>query len=351
MLLSPVTVKSLSLRNRVVMAPMTRSRALGNVPNALMASYYAARADAGLIVSEGTAPVADGLGYARIPGAFSDEQAAGWAQVADAVHQRGGLLFVQLMHTGRVGHAANLPPGARVVAPSAIAAPGQMWTDGAGMQPHPVPEAMDEAAIEAALEGFAAAARRLRAAGVDGVELHGANGYLIEQFLNTASNQRDDRWGGDVQGRIRFAVEAARRTVAAIGADRVGMRLSPYGVSCGMAPDADTDAVYRALAAELGKLGLLYLHVVDHSAMGAPAVPPTVKASIREAFGGPVILAGGFDRAQAEAELAAGRATLVAFGRPFLGNPDLVSKLASGAPLAGFDFAYAYTPGAQGYTE
>ncbi len=351
MLFEPMSLGRLTLRNRVVMAPMTRCRAIGNVANGLMAAYYRSRADAGLLITEGTAPSADGLGYARIPGLYTAEQAASWRQVTDAVHAEGGVIFVQLMHTGRVGAAQNLPAGGVIRGPSAIAAPGQMWTDSDGMVPHPVPEAMDEATIEAALEGFAHASRLAMDAGFDGVELHGANGYLIEQFLNVASNQRSDRWGGSVENRARFAVEAARRAAAAIGAERIAMRLSPYGASVGMVADADTDALYAHLATELGKLGLAYLHVVDHSAMGAPAVPAAIKATIRRNFGGTIIACGGFDAARAEAALQANEADLTAFGRPFLGNPDLLTKLKSGAELAGFDFSKAYAAGADGYTE
>ena len=271
--------------------------------------------------------------------------------MTDGVHRAGGRIFVQFMHTGRVGHPANLPAGARIVAPSAIAAPGQMWTDGEGMQPHPVPVEMTEADIAKAIGEFAAAAKRAIAAGFDGVELHGANGYLIDQFLNTASNQRTDRWGGSVENRIRFAVEVAKAAVAAIGAGRVGLRISPYGVFNGMAPDAEMDALYLRLVDEMNALGIAYIHVVDHSSMGAPEPSPALKAAIRAAFKGRYILSGGYDGARATADLDAGRGDLVAFGRPFISNPDLVRKLASGAALTAADPATFYTPGEAGYTD
>jgi len=350
-LFTPVTLGSLALANRVVMAPMTRSRAIGNLPNELMAKFYGDRADAGLLITEGVAPSADGLGYARIPGLFTDAQQAGWKQVTDAVHRKGGRIFVQLMHTGRIGHAANLPAGALIVAPSAIAAPGEMWTDSEGMQPHPVPAEMDEAAIARAIGEFADAAKRAIAAGFDGVELHAANGYLIDQFLNTASNQRTDAWGGSVANRIRFAVEVARAVAAEIGADRVGMRISPYGVFNGMAPDAEMDALYRALVEAASGLGLAYIHVVDHSSMGAPDPGPEIKAAIRAAFKGAYVLSGGYDGARAEADLAAAKGELVAFGRPFISNPDLVSRLREGVALASPDPSTFYTPGERGYTD
>ena len=350
-LFTPTQLGGLSLKNRIVMAPLTRSRATGNLPNALMEKYYRLRADAGLIITEGTSPSPNGLGYARIPGLFTDEQVQGWRRVTDGVHQAGGRIFVQLMHTGRVSHPANLPDGAEIIAPSAIAAPGEMWTDSTGMQPHPVPREMSEADIAQSIAEYATSAKLAVQAGFDGVELHGANGYLIDQFLNTAANQRTDRWGGTVDNRIRFAVEVARATVAAIGADRVSMRISPYGVFNGQVPDAEMDALYLHLIDALNALGLLYIHVVDHSAMGAPAVSPELKAGIRAAFKGKYILSGGYDVARANADLDAQRGDLVAFGRPFISNPDLVSKLKSGQELVAPDFSTFYTPGEKGYTD
>jgi N-ethylmaleimide reductase len=344
----------MSLPNRTVMSPMTRCRAIAGtgLPTPIMADYYAQRADAGLLVTEGTAPSADGLGYARTPGVYNAEQAKAWRLVTDAVHAKGGRIVVQLMDVGRMGHPLNQPAGARLRAPSAIGAPGTMWTDAQQNQPMPVPAEMTEADIEAAITGFVTSARlAVGEAGFDGIELHGANGYLIEQFLNTASNQRTDRWGGSVENRIRFAVEVATRVSAAIGADRVGIRLSPYGGAGGMITDAHTDAVYTALAAALSGLGLLYIHVVDHSAMGAPPVPQAIKDTLRATFRGPVIAAGGFDADRAESVLAAGGADLVAFGRPFLANPSLVTKLRTGAALNSPDFATFYAPGVQGYLD
>ena len=351
LLFSPFKLGRYELPNRIVMSPMTRSRAIGNVPNAQMATYYALRADAGLLITEGTAPSANGLGYARIPGVYTDAQIAGWRLVADAVHAKGGHIFVQVMHTGRIGHAANLPAGGRVLAPSAIAAPGTMYTDTQGPQPHPVPEAMTVTEIQAAVAEFVHAARSAVAAGIDGIELHGANGYLIEQFLNTAANQRTDNYGGSIANRARFAIEVVEATAAAIGADRIGIRLSPYGVNGGLTPDADTDALYLHLARELSRIGIAYVHIVDHAAMGAPPVPAAIKAGIREAFTGALIVAGGFDAASAEADLAAHRGDLVAFGRPFISNPDLVHKLRDNRPLTPADHTTFFTPGDAGYLD
>lgn len=352
MLFDSVQVRALTLRNRTVMAPMTRSRAVeANTPNALMAEYYAQRASAGLIITEGTSPSANGLGYARIPGLFNAAQVAGWKLVTDAVHAQGGKIVIQFMHTGRVTHVANLPAGAEVVGPVDGACPGEMYVDALGMQPHTPARAMTEADIAHAVAEYAQAARLAIEAGFDGVELHAANGYLIEQFLNANVNTRTDGYGGSTAGRNRFALEVARATVAAIGAERVGIRLSPYGVFNGTGAFADVDAQYLALVQELSTLGLMYLHVLDHSAMGAPAVPAALKAALRAAFDGPFILAGGFDAASAEQALVDGQADLIAFGRPFISNPDLVERMRQGAPLNPPDMATFYTPGPVGYTD
>ncbi|HEX4416571.1 MAG TPA: alkene reductase [Kofleriaceae bacterium] len=350
-LFSPFKYGRLTLPNRIVMSPMTRSRAIGNVPNAIMAAYYAQRAAAGLILTEGTAPSPNGLGYPRIPGLYSPEQIAGWRQVGEAVHQAGGRIIVQLMHTGRVGHPNNLPAGARLLGVSDLAAPGTMYTDAAGPQAHPAPDVMTEGDIRTAIDEFTHSAKSAIAAGLDGIELHGANGYLIEQFLNTASNQRTDGYGGSVANRARFALEVARATADAIGGDRVGIRLSAYGVFNGMTPDPATDELYGHLATELGKLGLAHLHVVDHSSMGAPPVSDALKATLRKNFRGAYILSGGYDRARAEADLAAGKGDLVAFGRPYLANPRLVDKLEHGGALVDADPTTFYTPGEKGYLD
>ncbi len=350
-LFSPYTLGSLHLRNRIVMAPMTRSRAIGNLPNDLMVQYYASRATAGLLVTEGVAPAPNGLGYARIPGLYSPEQIAGWKTVTDAVHERGGKIFVQLMHTGRASHPLNLPDGAEVIAPSAIAATGAVFTDAAGPQVPPVPRAVDAAEIPALIEQWVHSAKAAREAGFDGVELHGANGYLLDQFLNSASNQRTDAYGGSPEARNKFVLDVAAAVAGAIGADRVGIRLSPFGVFNDMKPDETTEHQYALLARELKKIGLVYLHIVDHSSMGAPAVPQSVKDALREAFGPTVILSGGYDADRAEADLEAGKGELVAFGRPFIANPDLVQRLATGAPLAAPDPQTFYTPGEEGYTD
>jgi N-ethylmaleimide reductase len=340
----------MKLGNRLVMAPMTRARAAGNLPNALMATYYGQRASAGMIITEGVSPSPNGLGYMNIPGLFSEAQVAGWRSVTQSVHDQGGRIFVQLMHTGRIGHPDNLPPGAEVLAPSAVAAAGEMFTP-SGPKAHPVPRAMAESDIAHAIQEFVQAARNARAAGFDGVELHAANGYLLDQFLNPRSNLRQDGWGGDSARRSRFVLEVARAVSQAIGADRVGIRLSPYGAFNDLTAFEGLDEAYLALVRELGKLGLVYLHIVDHSAMGAPPVPQTLKDALRKAFPGTYILSGGYDRDRAEADLAAGKGDLVAFGRPFLANPDLPERLRRRAPLSAPDPSTFYTPGEKGYTD
>jgi N-ethylmaleimide reductase len=351
-LFSPFQLGRIELSNRIVMSPMTRSRAIGNVPNERMARYYALRADAGLIVTEGTSPSPNGLGYARIPGVFSPEQIAGWRLVTDAVHAKGGRIFIQLMHTGRISHAHNMAAGTRILAPSPIAATGTMYTDVAGPQPYPTPEQMTTADIRAAIAEFVHAAESAIAAGADGIELHGANGYLIEQFLNTAVNARFDDYGiTSIPNRIRFAVEVSEAVASAIGADRVAIRLSPHGVNGGHKSDADTDATYVALARELSRLQLAYVHVVDHSSLGAPPVPEQLEAALRDTFHGPLMLAGGYDKERAEADLDANRADLIAFGRPFLSNPSFVAKLRDGRALLPADPKTFFTPGDEGYLD
>ena len=352
MLFDTFSLPAAELKNRTVMSPLTRSRAVdNNTPNRLMATYYAQRAGAGLIITEGTSPSPNGLGYARIPGLFNDSQVQGWKLVTDAVHAKGGKIVVQLMHTGRVSHQVNLPAGAEVLGPSSETCPGEIWTDSQGSQPYTAPRAMTEADIAAAVKEYASAARLAIAAGFDGIELHAANGYLLEQFLNANVNRRVDGYGGTAEGRNRLVLEVARAAAEEIGAERVGIRLSPYGVFNSTGGYHEVDQQYTALVRELSALGLMYVHVLDHSALGAPPVPAVLKAGLRAAFKGPFILAGGFDKDSAERALAAGQADLIAMGRAFLANPDLVDRMRRGQPLNAPDPSTFYTPGEQGYTD
>jgi len=349
-LFSSFAMGPFTLQNRVVMAPMTRSRSPGNVPGGLVARYYGQRADVGLIITEGTSPAPEGLGYMNIPGAFSDAQIAGWKGVADAVHARGAVVFVQLMHTGRVAHPLNLPAGCDVVAPSAVAAPGQMFTP-EGQKDHPTPRALTTAELPGVIQSYVDAAKKLVAAGIDGVELHAANGYLLEQFLSPVTNQRTDGYGGDADKRHRFVVEVAQAVVDAIGGARVGIRLSPHGVNGGMTSYEGIDESYIALTKKLAATGLQYVHVVDHSAMGAPPVPASLKRAMRAAFPRTFILCGGYDKASATVALVEGEADLVAFGRPVLANPDFVARLQADKALNAVDFSTLYTPGEKGYVD
>jgi N-ethylmaleimide reductase len=351
LLFSKATLGSLTLQNHMVMSPLTRSRATGNVPNDLMVEYYSQRASAGLIITEGTSPSPNGLGYARVPGIFSNEQVAGWKKVTDAVHAKGAKMFMQMMHTGRIGHPLNLPKGAKVLAPSAVRAAGQMYTDAEGLKDHPTPEAMTEADIMAAQAEFVNAAINAVKAGFDGIELHGANGYLLEQFIRPNSNTRTDRYGGGIENRARFVLEVAAATIAAIGADKVGIRLSPFGVFNDMPLYPEMEADYAYLAGKLNDLGLVYIHLVDHSSQGAPIVPDSMKATFRKTFKRSLILSGGYDLARAESDLAARKADLIAFGKAFLANPDLVERWKAQAALNAFDASTFYTPGAKGYTD
>ncbi len=348
----PAQLGALTLTNHLVMAPMTRSRALGNVPNELMAEYYRQRATAGLIITEGTSPAADGLGYARIPGLFNQEQATNWQRVTETVHHHGGHIFVQLMHAGRVFHALNLPEGAEGVAPSAIAATGDMWTDQEQMKANGTPRALRTEELARVRDEYVHSAKLALEAGFDGVELHGANGYLLEQFLNPASNQRTDEYGGSVENRARFVLEVTRAVAEAIGAERTGIRLSPWGVFNDQPNYPEIDELYTYLAEELQKIGVVYLHLVDHESMGAPALPAETVTTIRRIFTNTLILSGGYNTvAGIEEALESGRADLVAIGRPFISNPDLVERLKAGLPLAEADQATFYAPGPNGFAD
>ncbi len=340
------------LTNRLVMAPMTRSRAINNQPNALIAEYYAQRASAGLIITEGISPSPNGLGYARIPGLFSKDQVNAWKPVTQAVHKSGGKIFAQILHTGRVGHALNLPHGARIVAPSAVVATGQMWTDKEGMKDQPVPQALTAEDLAKTKAEYVQAAINAIEAGFDGVELHAANGYLLEQFLSPFSNLRTDNYGGSIENRSRFILEVVKETSDAIGKENVGIRLSPYGVFNEMPHYPEIDSTYTYLAEELNKLSIAYIHLVDHSAGGAPEVPISIKKTIREKFTNTLILSGGYTIDRAEEDLTSGFADLVAFGKPFITNPDLVTRFQKNLPINNkLDASTLYTPDAKGFTD
>lgn len=351
-LFTPGKVGSLPLKNRIVMAPMTRCRAIDNVPNELMADYYSQRAGAGLIITEGTSPSPNGLGYARIPGIFSELQVEGWKKVTEAVHQNGGKIFVQLMHSGRISHPLNMDKNARILAPSAVKAAGQMWTDQQGLQDFVVPKEMTAQEILHARTEYVAASENALFAGFDGVELHAANGYLLEEFLSPVSNTRTDTYGGTIENRCRFVIEVVAAVAHAIGKEKTAIRLSPYGVASDMPHYPEIDATYDYLSKQLNQLDIAYIHLVDHSAMGAPPVPLDIKKTLRNNFKNSLILCGGYNKESAEAELESGLADLIAFGRPFINNPDLVERFKNNLPLSqDLNMDLFYTADEKGYTD
>lgn len=351
-LFTPYKLGEIELRNHIVMAPMTRSRAIGNIPNELMATYYSQRAGAGLIITEGTSPSPNGLGYSRIPGIFSYEQVKGWKKVTEAVHAKGGRIFCQLMHTGRVSHELNLPEGAKILAPSPIKPNTKMWTDEKGLQDIPEPQEMDREELEATQKEYIKASENAIEAGFDGIELHGANGYLIEQFLSPHSNQRTDEYGGTYENRCRFAVELALAISRAIGKEKVGIRLSPYGVASGMSFYSEIDQQYVYLANQLDKIGIAYIHLADHSSMGAPEVPEHIKRIMHNEFRNTFMLSGGYSIEKAEEDLKMNYAHLIAFARLFINNPDLPERFEKNLPLAkNLDTKTFYTGGEKGYID
>ncbi|MCC5581600.1 alkene reductase [Microtetraspora sp. AC03309] len=343
MLFTSFELGDLRLPNRLAMAPMTRSRSyVDGIPSSLTALYYAQRASAGLIITEGIQPSQAGKGYMNTPGLHTDEQVAGWREVTDAVHAAGGRIFAQLMHVGRVGHPDNT--GALPVAPSAVRPAGQIFTPN-GLQDYPEPVELSTAEVEATIGDFVDAARRAVDAGFDGVELHGANGYLIHQFLSQNANLREDRFGASVDGRIRFAVETAHAVVEAIGASRVGIRISPANGAQDLVEE-DASEVYPALVSALAGLDLAYLHLM---ATGGD----DLSRRIRELWPNTLVVnaPGAGEPAATAARWLDRGADLVAIGSAFLANPDLPLRLRLGAPLNEPDFATAFGGDHQGYTD
>ena len=345
-LLAPVHFGEIACRNRVVMAPMTRSRAdADDRPTALHVEYYAQRASAGLIVTAGVQPSIHGKGYARTPGLHEAAQVEAWRAVTDAVHARGGRIVAQLMHVGRIASHYNKRPGARTVAPCAVRAAVSMFTDAAGMQRCDEPEALSAAGIVGVIEEYADAARLAREAGFDGVELHCTSGYLPMQFLASNCNLRGDGWGGDAARRARFVVETLEALVAAIGAGRVGFRICP-GNPFNDVVDFDPLATYRTLLEAVRPLRCAWLHVI-----ASPLKELDAFALARAHHDGALIVNDGFDPDSARRAIEERAGDAVSFGRHYVGNPDLVERIAAGHPLAGFDRRTLYTPGAAGYTD
>ena len=348
-LFTPIEIGPLKLPNRIVMAPLTRSRAAaGNVPTVLNALYYAQRASAGLIVSEATQVAPEGQGYISTPGIHSADQIEGWKCVTGAVHVAGGRIVLQLWHVGRISHQSFQPGGKLPVAPSAIRPNGQAFTAN-GFEPIPTPRALDIAEIPGVVAQYAQGARNAMAAGFDGVEVHGANGYLIDQFLRDGTNKRIDAYGGSIENRTRFLLEVVDAVTAAVGAERTGLRISPQNGQNDIA-DSDPQRLFDHVASALSGKGLCYLHVIEGDT-GGTAVPSFDYSEIKRRFGGIVIANNGFDRERANEAIEQARADLVAFGKPFIGNPDLVIRLYLDAPLNPANRETFYGGADQGYTD
>ncbi|VWC67339.1 alkene reductase [Burkholderia lata] len=350
-LFDPIELGRITLRNRIVMAPMTRSRAgAGDAPGPMNATYYAQRASAGLIVTEGAQISPQGKGYPFTPGIYSDAQIAGWKQVTDAVHREGGRIFVQLAHVGRIGHPDLLPDGARPVAPSPIRPDGDAYTP-TGPQPYPVPRALETAELPAIVDQYVLAARAALQAGFDGVEIHAGNGYLLDQFLRDGTNRRTDDYGGTIDNRLRLPLEVVRAVSLVSGPDRLGIRISPVTPHFGGISDSDPQALFERFAHRLSDLAV-YLHVVEGIPQVAPdAMPAFDYDALRHAFGGHYIANNGYTKTRADTALSDGHADLVSFGYPFIANPDFAERLRHDRPLAHADMSMAYGGGEAGYTD
>ncbi len=350
-LFSPFQIGPYTLPNRLAMAPLTRNRALsGNIPGPLNATYYAQRASAGLLISEATQVSPQGVGYPSTPGIHSPEQVAGWRLVTNAVHEQGGRIFLQLWHVGRISHPSLQPDGALPVAPSAIAPEGTALTY-EGSQPFVTPRALAIDEIPGIIEQYRQGAENALAAGFDGVEIHGANGYLLDQFLRDGSNQRTDAYGGSVENRARLLLEVTEAVVAVWGADRVGVRLSPSGTFNSMS-DSNPKATFGYVADALNRFGLAYLHVLETNEAdlrhGGTELPTRY---FRPIFKGPLMVNWGYDREKANAVIARGDADLVSFGQLFIANPDLPERFRQNAPLNEPNPATFYGGDEQGYTD
>jgi N-ethylmaleimide reductase len=358
-LFSPLSLGPYELGHRIVMAPLTRMRAgqPGNVPNPVNADYYAQRASGGgLIISEGSQISQEAQGMPATPGIHTAEQIVGWKKVTDAVHAKNGRIFLQLWHVGRISHSSHQPDGALPVAPSAIAAAGNAFTASFERVPFETPRALETDEIPALIDDYARAAANAKLAGFDGVEIHGANGYLIEQFLQARSNQRGDRYGGSIENRVRLLIEIVDAVSSVWGADRVGMRLSPFGIANDSGED-DPLRLYGHVIRELDRLNLAYLHLIEPRASGAGQAEvdhknvPSAAQLFRPAWTGRLIAAGNFRPDTAQAALTAGHADAIAFGRLFIANPDLPERIRKGAPLNPYHRTTFYGGGAEGYTD
>lgn len=350
-LFDPITIGALELKNRIFMAPLTRNRAnhADDAPHALNATYYAQRASAGLLIAEATQISPQGKGYAFTPGIYSDAQVAGWRLVTDAVHAKGGRIVLQLWHVGRISHPSLQPGGALPVAPSAIAFTSQVF-DGTGFVDCVVPRALEASELPGIVADYVRAAKNAIAAGFDGVEVHSANGYLLDEFLRDGANKRTDEYGGSIANRARFPLEVVRAVADAIGKDRTGVRISPL-TPFGDLADSTPNETFAHYVAELSTLGIAFLHVIEGSTGGDRTLPGVDYAALRASFSGAYIVNNGYDRALALEAVASGRVDAVAFGRTYLANPDLVERLRENAPLNEPDGSTFYGGAEKGYTD
>lgn len=351
-LFTPLTVGALTLPNRIVMAPLTRNRAKpeGDVPHALNVEYYAQRATAGLIITEATQISPEGKGYIQTPGIYSPEQVAGWKLITDAVHAKGGRIVLQLWHVGRVSHTSLQPNGQPPVAPSAITAATKVFTPSGFADASP-PRALETSEVKRIVEDYRKAAENAKAAGFDGIELHGANGYLIDQFLRDGSNKRTDEYGGPIENRTRFLTEVLAALTSVWSANRIGVRFSPFS-GFGDMFDSDPMTTFAAAIAKADSFGLAYLHLVEGETGGSRELPAGADiAALRKLFRGAYLANNGYDRASAIRAVETGAADLIAFGRPFIANPDLVARLERNEPLNEPQPATFYGGGAEGYTD
>jgi N-ethylmaleimide reductase len=352
----PAVIGSLQLKNRIAMAPMTRARNADGIPDEHNALYYAQRAGAGLIITEGTAISDTAKGVLYIPGLYTAEQVAGWKKVTRAVHKKRSTIFTQLWHVGRVSHISNQPEGIAPVGPSTIAAEntfawGYDQNGKEGFVPASKPKALSAMEVKQVVKDFASAAKSAVEAGFDGVEIHGANGYLIEQFLNPFVNTRADEYGGSIENRSRFLLEIVDAVVAAIGSSKVGVRLTPYGGLGDLPHYEEIEATYKYLAKQLQTRGIAYIHLMDQQSKGSHALPDGFIERFRSWYDGTIILAGSMSREKSEKLIEAGTIDIAGFGEPFISNPDLVERLQNNWPLTPPNRDLHYGLGTHGYTD
>ncbi|MEH6304702.1 alkene reductase [Olivibacter sp. CPCC 100613] len=349
-LLSTLYKNDILFKNRIVMAPMSRRRVEKGIPNEWMLTYFKQRASAGLIITDNTAVEANGVGYTNVPGIYTKEQKEGWKKVVNAVHAAGGKIFVQLVHAGRIGHP-SIQEGRALIAPSAIPVKEKMRIPDGTYQAIPLADELDIIGVHAMIDAHIQAAKNAIEVGFDGVEVHGAHGFLPDQFLNPGANQRKDIYGGNIVNRSRFLLDIMHGIVQAIGKNRVGVRLSPFRSINGLHPYAEESATHRYLIRELNKLDILYIHLSNSIADGRSVIPKEFIEEIRQGFTNLILITGGYTAQRAEQDLQAGIADLIGFGKPFISNPDLVERFRTERALTPWDEETFYYGGPKGYID